>query len=201
MQSNVLDQLDQQSELEELHLWIVEDYHQMIEMGILTADSSVELLEGKIVRMSPQRPFHASSVHRCNKYLSKLLGDRAEVRVQLPVTLGDDSEPEPDIAVVCQDVDEYSYRHPEAKDIFLLIEVADSTFSKDRNLKSRIYAKNRVLEYWILDLQSRQVYVFRKPEGETYQIELLLKSQESTTLQAFLDVEIFLDFLFPVNHQ
>jgi hypothetical protein len=65
----------------------------------------------KFVRMNYQvgmqkRPFHASSVHRCNKYLSKLLGDRAEIRVQLPVTLGDDSEPEPDIAVVCQDVDE-----------------------------------------------------------------------------------------------
>jgi hypothetical protein len=70
MQSNVLDQLDQQLKLEELHLWMIEDYHQMIETGILTADSSVELLEGKIVRMSPQRPFHASSVHRRNKYLS-----------------------------------------------------------------------------------------------------------------------------------
>jgi Uma2 family endonuclease len=93
----------------------------------------------------------------------------------------------------------YSYRHPEAKDIFLLIEVADTTFSKDRKLKSRIYAKNRVLEYWILDLQSRQVYVFRKPDGETYQIELLLKSQDSSTLEAFLDVEIFLDSLFPVS--
>lgn len=193
---------------EELYAWVVSDYHQMIESGILTPNCPVELLEGRIIRMSPQRPFHASSVHRTNKYLSKLLGVggaspqeiRAEVRIQSPITLGDDSEPEPDIAVVATDINEYADRHPAPKDIYLLIEVADTTLTKDRQLKSRIYAKNLVSEYWILDLQNRQVYIYRSPVGDRYQIELVLKDKENTAIQAFPDISIMLDALFPIRN-
>jgi Uma2 family endonuclease len=200
-------ELARQLEPGELHTWVVADYHQMIESGILTPNCPVELLEGRIVRMSPQRPFHASSVHRTNKYLSKLLGvgaastqeNRAEVRIQSPITLGDDSEPEPDIAVVFTDINEYADRHPAPKDIYLLIEVADTTLTKDRQLKSRIYAKNLVSEYWILDLQNRQVYIYRSPAGDKYQIELVLKSEENTSIQAFPDLTITLDALFPIR--
>ena len=192
-------ELERQLEPEELYTWVVSDYHQMIESGILTPNCPVELLEGRIIRMSPQRPFHASSVHRTNKYLSKLLGNRAEVRIQSPITLGDDSEPEPDIAVVSTDINEYADRHPAPKDIYLSIEVADTTLTKDRQLKSRIYAKNLVPEYWILDLQNRQVYIYRSPAGDKYQIELVLKSQESTSIQAFPDLTIMLDDLFPIR--
>jgi Uma2 family endonuclease len=181
-------ELERQLEPEELYTWVVADYHQMIESGILTPNCPVELLEGRIIRISPQRPFHASSVHRTNKYLSKLLGNRAEVRIQSPITLGDDSEPESDIAVVSTDINEYADRHPAPKDIYLLIEVADTTLTKDRQLKSRIYAKNLVPEYWILDLQNRQVYIYRSPAGDKYQIELVLKSEENTSIQAFPDL-------------
>jgi Uma2 family endonuclease len=192
-------ELERQLEPEELYTWVVSDYHQMIESGILTPNCPVELLEGRIIRMSPRRPFHASSVHRTNKHLSKLLGNRAEVRIQAPITLGDDSEPEPDIAVVSTDINEYADRHPAPKDIYLLIEVADTTLTKDRQVKSRIYAKNLVSEYWILDLQNRQVYIYRSPAGDKYQIELVLKSQESTSIQAFPDLTITLDALFPIR--
>ncbi len=192
-------ELERQLEPEELYTWVVSDYHQMIESGILTPNCPVELLEGRIIRMSPQRPFHASSVHRTNKYLSKLLGNRAEVRIQSPITLGDDSEPEPDIAVVSTDINEYADRHPAPKDIYLLIEVADTTLNKDRQLKSRIYAKNLVSEYWILDLQNRQVYIYRSPAGDKYQIELVLKSEENTLIQIFPDLAITLDALFPIH--
>jgi Uma2 family endonuclease len=192
-------ELERQLEPEELYTWVVADYHQMIESGILTPNCPVELLEGRIIRISPQRPFHASSVHRTNKYLSKLLGNRAEVRIQSPITLGDDSEPESDIAVVSTDINEYADRHPAPKDIYLLIEVADTTLTKDRQLKSRIYAKNLVPEYWILDLQNRQVYIYRSPAGDKYQIELVLKSEENTSIQAFPDLTIALDALFPIR--
>jgi Uma2 family endonuclease len=183
----------------QLHLWSIADYHQMIEAGILTADDPVELLEGKIIRMSPQRPFHASCVQRSSNYFYEILRDRAYIRVQLPVTLGHDSEPEPDIAIVRFDVDEYAHKHPNAQDIYLLIEVADTTLSKDRKQKSRIYAKNSVLEYWILDLQKRQVFVFRRPENEVYQEELVIKNEQRIGLLAFPDIAIALEAIFPVG--
>ncbi len=188
-----------EQELEpQMRLWSIADYHQMIEAGILDEDDRVELLEGKIVCMSPQRPFHAASVQRSSRLLFNLLSDRAEIRVQLPVILGNDSEPEPDLAVVRFDNYEYSFRHPEVLDIYLLIEVADSTIAKDRKQKARIYAKNQVLEYWILDLQKRQVYVFRQPEENIYREELILSSNDSIAMQAFPNEAIALDAMFPM---
>ncbi len=189
-----------EQELEpQIHLWSIADYHQMIEAGVLDEDDRVELLEGKIVCMSPQRPFHAASVQRSANYLYEMLRNKAYIRAQLPVILGNDSEPEPDIAVVRLENHEYSFRHPEATDIYLLIEVADWTISKDRKQKARIYGKNQVLEYWILDIQKRQVYVFRQPEDGTYREELTLSSNDSLAMQAFPDVAIALDALFPIQ--
>ena len=197
MQATVID-VETEEELEpQIRLWSIADYHQMIESGILDEDDRVELLEGKIVCMSPQKPFHAASVQRSSRLLFKLLGDRAEIRIQLPVILGDDSEPEPDVAVVRFDDNEYSFRHPEAADIYLLIEVADSTIAKDRQQKARIYAKNQVLEYWILDVQKRQVYVFRQPDDGIYGEQIVLSSSDRFAMQSFPDVAIALDLLFP----
>ncbi len=198
MQATVIDaQIEQELE-PQIHLWSIADYHQMIEAGILDEDDRVELLEGKVVCMSPQIPFHAASVQRSSRLLFKLLSDRAEIRVQLPVILGNDSEPEPDIAVVRFDAHEYSFRHPEASDIYLLIEVTDSTIAKDRNQKVRIYAKNQVLEYWILDLQKRQVYVFRQQEEGSYREKLILSSSDNIAIQAFPDAAITLNAMFPI---
>jgi Uma2 family endonuclease len=196
MQASVIE--TEQEQEPQIHLWSIADYHQMIEAGVLDEDDRVELLEGKIVCTSPQRPFHAASVQRSSRLLFKLLGDRAYIRTQLPVTLGNDSEPEPDIAVVRLDENEYSFRHPESPDIYLLIEVADWTNSKDRKQKARIYGKNQVLEYWILDLQKRQVYVSRQPEDGSYREELILSSDDTATMQAFPDVAIALDALFAI---
>jgi Uma2 family endonuclease len=199
MQATVIDaQIEQELE-PQIRLWSIADYHQMIEARILDEDDRVELLEGKIVCMSPQRPFHAASVQRNANHLYELLRGKAYIRVQLPVILGNDSEPEPDLAVVRFDADEYSFRHPEVPDIYLLIEVADSTIAKDHNQKARIYAKNRVLEYWILDLQKRQVYVFRQPEEGIYREKFILNSDDSITMQAFPDVAIALNAMFPMH--
>jgi Uma2 family endonuclease len=197
MQATVIDAEIEQELEPQIRLWSIADYHQMIESGILDEDDRVELLEGKIVCMSPQRPFHAASVQRSSRLLFNLLGDRAEIRIQLPVILGDDSEPEPDVAVVRFDDNEYSFRHPEAADIYLLIEVADSTIAKDRQQKARIYAKNQVLEYWILDVQKRQVYVFRQPEEGIYREQIVLSSSDRISMQSFPDVAIALDAMFP----
>ncbi len=198
MQATVIDAEIQQELEPQIRLWSIADYHQMIEAGILDEDDRVELLEGKIVCKNFQSLFRASSIQRSSNFLFNLLSDRAEIRVQLPVILGNDSEPEPDLAIVRFDNHEYSFRHPEVADIYLLIEVADSTIAKDRKQKARIYAKNQILEYWILDLQKRQVYVFRQPEESVYREELILNSSDSIAMQAFPDVAIALDAMFPI---
>jgi len=192
---------DVETELElepQIWLWSIADYHQMIESGTLDEDDRVELLEGKIVCMSPQRPFHVASGQRSSRLLFKLLGDRAEIRIQLPVILGDDSEP--DVAVVRFDNNEYSFRQPESADIYLLIEVADSIIAKDRSQKARIYAKNQVLEYWILDVQQRQVYVFHQPDEGIYREQIVLNSSDRLAMQSFPDVAIALDAMFPKDN-
>jgi Uma2 family endonuclease len=168
----------------------------MIEAGILTNEDKVELLEGQIIQMSPQRPPHAATTQCAANYLSRLL-KQAYIRVQLPVTLPPNSEPEPDIAVVCIDDREYFDHHPAADEIFLLVEVAKTTLKNDRITKAPTYAKAKIPEYWILDVQERQVYVFREPEAESYQQEIILSEDATISLLAFPDVNVSLNQLFP----
>ena len=137
--------------------WTVEEYHRMIEAGILTEGDNIELLDGRIVEMSPQTPLHAGTTQRSDRYLQHLLRDLAEIRAQLPITLAS-SEPEPDIAVVCIDPGAYGDHHPNPSEILLLIEVSYSTLQIDRREKALIYARANIAEYWILDQRARRIF-------------------------------------------
>jgi Uma2 family endonuclease len=122
--------------------WSVNDYHRMIEAGILK-DRRVELLAGEIVEMSPETPIHYNTAKRGAKYLEELLSDRADVRFNGLITLSN-SQPEPDIAVVRLPESNYNDRHPEPQDIFLIIEVAKTSLRKDLdNLTCCYYRKQR----------------------------------------------------------
>jgi Uma2 family endonuclease len=150
--------------------WTVEDYHQMIEAGIL-ADRRVELLEGEIVEMSPEDAIHYAIGDSGTDYLKELLGQRAYVRLDGPITLGE-SEPEPDIAIVRPPRSLYFNHHPGPADIFWLIEVANTSLDKDLSDKQRIYASAGIPEYWIINLQVPQLIVFREPRGTDYQTRM-----------------------------
>lgn len=115
--------------------WSVSDYHQMIEAGILS-DRQVELLAGEIIEMSPESAPHYMLGEDNSEYLKKLLKDKAYVRFDGPITLSD-SEPEPDIAIVRLPREQYRQRHPYPEDIFLIIEISNSTLAKDLNQKKR----------------------------------------------------------------
>jgi Uma2 family endonuclease len=180
-------------------LWTVDDYHRMVETGLLTGSDRVELLEGQIVEMNPQLPPHAATTQRAFRYLDRLLETVAYVRMQLPVTLKPKSEPEPDIAVVRIDANEYGDRHPTPEDIFLIIEVADSTLLGDRRQKASIYAKAAIPDYWILDVNARQVYVFREPTQEGYQQETIFPTNMMLAPISFPDITIPLNQLFLQN--
>ncbi|NJO43299.1 MAG: Uma2 family endonuclease [Cyanobacteria bacterium RU_5_0] len=179
--------------------WTVDDYHRMVETGILTEGDRVELLEGQIIEMNPQLPPHAATTQRAFRYLDRLLETVAYVRMQLPITLRPKSEPEPDIAVVRIDAHEYGDRHPTPDDIFLIIEVADSTLLGDRQQKAPIYSKAGIADYWILDVNTRQVYVFREPTQEGYQQEVILAANTLLAPIAFPAIKIPLNQLFLQN--
>lgn len=180
----------------ELRLWTVDEYHRMLEAEILTTEDRVELIEGQIIQMSPQQPPHAATTQRVFNYLNTLLAGIAFLRMQLPITLRPNSEPEPDIAVVRINPREYIDGHPTADDIFLLIEVADRTLNSDRTLKARIYAQARIPEYWIVDVNARQVYVLQEPGEETYQQEAILSEDAKLSPLAFPKVEVEVSQMF-----
>lgn len=180
-----------------VHLWTIDEYHRMIETGILTSDDKVELLEGQIIQKNLQRPPHAATTQRAANYLTRLLVGQAYIRVQLPITLPPNSEPEPDIAVVHIDARRYFDHHPAPDEIFLLLEVAKTTLKNDSITKAPIYAKAQIPEYWVLDVQERQVSVFRQPGAETYQQETILNEDATISLVAFPDLNISVNQLFP----
>ncbi|HEY9658113.1 MAG TPA: Uma2 family endonuclease [Allocoleopsis sp.] len=165
--------------------WSVEEYHRMIEAGILH-DRSVELLAGEIVEMSPETPIRYTTAKRSAKYLEELLSDKADVRFNGPITLAD-SEPEPDIAVVRLPESAYNDRHPNPQDIFWIIEVAKTSLKKDLEVKAAIYATAAIQEYWVLDLSAKQVIVFRNPQTNKY-IEECIIAEGTITSLAFPDV-------------
>lgn len=142
----------------------VDEYHRMIESGILNDEDKVELLEGYVVEKMPRNPPHDVVIQRLNKRLTRLNLVGWEVRVQSAITLPD-SEPEPDVTVARGDDHTFANRHPSSAELGALIEVADSTLARDRQDKSRIYARSNVAVYWIVNLVESQIEVYTNPSG------------------------------------
>ncbi|HEY9808773.1 MAG TPA: Uma2 family endonuclease [Halomicronema sp.] len=181
-----------------LRLWTVEEYQRLAEFGILTPDEKVELIAGQIIRkMSPQKTPHAVTVTRVRRLLDNLLQDEALVITQLPVTLNDFSEPEPDIAVVIPDELRYLANHPTPADIHLLIEIADTTLKTDTGIKAKEYAKSGIKDYWVLDLKNRQLLVFRQPTETDYQNKQTLPENSSISPLQFPQINLQIQQMLP----
>ena len=150
------------------HRLTTRDYHRMGEAGILSGNDRVELLEGQLVDMSPIGPRHAIVTENLNELLVTAFAGRARIRCQDPVVLDDGSEPQPDLALVRRPWRGYPHTHPEPGDIFLLIEVADSSLDFDRTVKLELYARACIREVWIVDLTTDGVLVHRRPSGGGY---------------------------------
>ncbi|MEA5462889.1 Uma2 family endonuclease [Leptothoe sp. PORK10 BA2] len=168
--------------------WTLDDYHRMTAAGILDG-RSVELLNGEIVTMAPEGPEHAFLGDEGGDYLSELLGKRAKVREGRPVTLPNQSEPEPDLAVVRPLGDIYRQRHPYAEDVFWVIEFSNTSLAKDLEAKRRAYAAASIPEYWVVNLQERNIVILRQPEQGDYQAQQVL-SRGDIQLVAFPDVTV-----------
>jgi len=171
--------------------WTVDEYHRIIAAGILD-ERRVELLKGEIVEMSPEGEPHAYFSSETGEYLTRLLGDLAMIRHSKPITLPNNSEPEPDIAIVQRLGREYLDHHPYPNNIFWLIEYSDSSLDKDLEIKTKVYAEVGILEYWVVNLRRRQLIVFRDPQDGEYASKSTLTRGMINPL-AFPDVAVSVD--------
>jgi Uma2 family endonuclease len=144
----------------------VDEYMAMGRAGILHAEERVELIDGRVVEMSPIGDAHSECVRCTTRVFVQLLGANGVVSPQLPIRIGDQSAPQPDIAILRPG--SYRDRTPTPEDVLLLIEIADTSLAHDRAVKAPLYAAAGVAEYWILDLTTSTLAVYREPAADGY---------------------------------
>jgi Uma2 family endonuclease len=167
------------------------EYDRLVELGVFD-DERIELIRGRLVKMSPQHAPHASTVQKLNELLITRLRGRFTVRIQSPLALSDDSEPEPDVAVVL--LGDYEAEHPRAA--LLLIEVAETTLRKDR-AKGAVYATAGVGEYWLVNLNDQTVEVYASPNGDRYDEVRTLRTGDVLRPAALPDIAIAVAEILP----
>ncbi len=178
------------------HRWTLEEYERLAEHGGFHPDLRVELLDGEVVdKMSPQGTPHATAVRAVETTLREAFGPEADVRTQLPFTLADGSEPEPDVAVVPGTFRDYRRAHP--REALLVVEVADSTLALDRTRKQALYAKAGVPEYWIVNVPDACLEVYRGPSGEAYRTKQTLGPEATVAPLARPEATIAVEELLP----
>ena len=171
-------------------LFTVDEYYRMVEAGILTGQDRTELIDGEIIEMSAMGSRHAAVVTRVNDMFVSLFKGKALLRPQLPLRLNEFNEPEPDIAVLKPSQDCYASRHPGPADVFLVLEISDSSLKYDRDIKLPIYAAAGVPEVWIADLPNDALLVYRDPSGKGYKNALVFRRGDSLHCLAFPDARL-----------
>jgi len=178
------------------HRYNIADYHRMAESGILSAQDHVELIQGEVTDMAPIGSQHAGIVNKLAIALTLATHEKAVVAIQNPVILSDLSEPQPDIALLHYREDFYCNAHPRAEDIYLLIEVADSTLRYDRTVKLPLYAQAGVPEVWIVNVEGKTLEVYQQPVDGLYQQQQRLEKLDEITPLALPEVTLELKGLF-----
>jgi len=179
-----------------VHRLRVEDYEKMIEYGIFDEDDKIELWEGVLVEMSPKNVNHSTAMTLATDYFYENLRKRGVIRVQDPIRLDDYSEPEPDLVLVNLPVSKYALGHPTPADVLLILEIADSTVKRDRE-KAKNYARNGIVQYLILNLNTREIEDYREPDTDGYRQKRTYKQDEKFALVAFPEIEIAVAELLP----
>ena len=168
----------------------VAEYYKLADAGILTEDDRVELIEGDIVEMTPIGLRHAATVDITADILRDRLANLARVRIQNPVHLADDTEPQPDLTVCA--LREYFDRHPTPADIFLIVEIADSSVERDR-AKILFYARAGIREVWLVDLTAATIELYRGPMENEYRTIHRIRREDSLTIEAFPGISFAAD--------
>ncbi len=160
-------------------LFTVEEYHRMVEAGVLDEGSKVELIEGEIYPTAAMGSRHAACVRRINALLGNLMEPGMVVSPQCPVQLDDYSEPEPDIALLKPRDDFYESGHPKPSDILLAVEVSDTSLERDTRIKLPAYARSGILEVWIVNLAANTIQIHSSPATGEYRNTSLARRGET----------------------
>ncbi len=162
----------------------------MLEVGILHEGDPVELIEGELILMPPMSAPHAGVVYRLNALFTSRLAGNALVGSQLPVRLGDASEPEPDLLILRPRGDYYGNSHPTPADVLLLVEVSRTSYDFDLHVKAPLYARHGVPEFWLVNLGARQVERFTDPVEGMYTSVASYGGEEAIPCGAFPDLAL-----------
>jgi Uma2 family endonuclease len=175
----------------------VSDYLALSAAGFGPPERS-ELLDGIIHIHHPPTAAHAAAVSRLARLLGRQLGETVLIRLQDPIALNDQSQPEPDLAIVQPHPLDYADHHPTAAETHWLIEVADSTLAYDTQTKARAYAQAGLVDYWVLDLPGDRLWVFRNPNPAGYGLIMQLDRTQSIAPIAFPNCQLPLADLLPI---
>lgn len=177
------------------HHWTREEYERAVEAGAFEG-WKIELVEGVLVDMTPQGTAHSSAVRKLLRELLKIVpGKGLEIQPQMPLAVSEDSLPEPDIAVVPEEPGDYAGFNP--TQAILVAEVSQTSLPYDRTIKSRIYAAAGIPEYWILNLASRELEVYREPFGDQYGSRTVLELSGEVSPLFAPEASIRIALLFP----
>ncbi len=168
----------------------VDEFHRMAEAGILREGDRVELIHGEVVTMIPIGSRHAACTMRLTELFAGQVGERAHLSVQNPVRMSDDSEPQPDLALLRRRSDFYAGSHPGPTDVLLLVEVAGTSAEEDRSVKLPLYARAGICEVWLVDLTDQCVEILRRPTADGYQDIRRLGRGDHANLLSFPDIRI-----------
>lgn len=178
----------------DVHRWTREEYERMAAEGLFAPDARVELIDGIVYDMSPQKGPHASAVHRVLRVLQSVFPD-SYVRIQAPLALSDDSEPEPDLALVPGQLEDYDQDHPTTA--LLIVEVADSSLAHDKEHKIPLYARCGIPEAWLVNIPAKTLEVFRDPGRDRYRSHQVLRIGDTASPLARPEARIAVADLFP----
>jgi Uma2 family endonuclease len=173
----------------EPHRFTVAEFERLCSAEVLDISKRYELLEGEIFEMTPMGDQHAARVTNLNERLILQFHGKAKLCPAIPLVIGnEESQPEPDFMLV--PIALFEDRKPRIEEVALVIEISDATLDKDRTKKLRIYARNGIQDYWIINVPEQQLEVYRNPKGEKYlETKIVLPGTAIAPLE-FPDVEI-----------
>lgn len=180
----------------------IAEYHRLTEIGFFSEDDRFELIHGEIFEMAAKGVAHETCLRRFLRELNKILGELATLQCQAPILLPNDSEPEPDFTLVRNREDDYLSGHPTPADILLLIEIADSSLTYDKEMKLPVYAEAGISDYWIFNLGRDCLECYSEPyrtmKGDfSYRRTVIFLPNETVNLPCFPDLSLDLAKVFP----
>jgi Uma2 family endonuclease len=178
------------------HRLTVDEYYGMAELGLLAPDARMELIDGEIVDMPPMGSRHGGTGMLLNQRFMKAVADAAVVTVGSALILGNYSAPQPDLMLLRPRSDFYRRSNPRSEDVFLVVEISDSTWRYDREIKAPLYARHDVSDFWIVNLREAELHCFRGPRRGEFTEAVTIKNPGLVPVQSLGNVQVDLTGLF-----